>query len=90
MRACVQDVASYHLFDKSHCLSPILPLFFLPLFPLIFLQRRLKAKLIELSDEKRKNQLLERDVERFRKRQAHLKTISYLKKKKCWVVSQFV
>ena len=72
----------YHLsLSLSLCLS--LP----PSFPRL-LQRTLRSRLIELREEQRKNQLLERDVERFRNRQNYLKTISYLKKKKYWVVSE--
>lgn len=75
---------SSHFFQPFH-LPTTIPLSLS--FPRL-LQRTLRSRLIELRDEQRKNQLLERDVERFRNRQNYLKTISYLKKKKYWVVSE--
>ena len=52
------------------------------------LGRNLREKKRELEDEQRKNQLLERDVERFKNRQKYMSRIGYLKKKKLWVVSE--
>ena len=52
------------------------------------LGKALREKTRELEDEQRKNQLLERDVERFKNRQKYMSRIGYLKKKKLWVVSE--
>ena len=52
------------------------------------LGKTLREKKRELEDEQRKNQLLERDVERFKNRQKYMSRIGYLKKKKLWVVSK--
>jgi ribosomal protein S30 len=52
------------------------------------LGKTLREKTRELEDEQRKNQLLERDVERFKNRQKYMSRIGYLKKKKLWVVSE--
>ena len=52
------------------------------------LGKTLREKKRELEDEQRKNQLLERDVERFKNRQKYMSRIGYLKKKKLWVVSE--
>ena len=52
------------------------------------LGKTLREKQRELEDEQRKNQLLERDVERFKNRQKYMSRIGYLKKKKLWVVSE--
>lgn len=47
----------------------------------------LGEKQSQRDDEQRKNQLLERDVERFKNRQKYMSRIGHLKKKKLWVVS---
>ena len=52
------------------------------------LGKTLREKRRELEDEQRKNQLLERDVERFKNRQKYMSRIGHLKKKKLWVVSE--
>ena len=52
------------------------------------LSQTLREKKKELGDEQRKNQLLERDVERFKNRQKYMSRIGHLKKKKLWVVSE--
>ena len=52
--------------------------------------KTVREKRRELEDEQRKNQLLERDVERFKNRQKYMSRIGYLKKKKLWVVSKEV
>ena len=54
------------------------------------LGKMLREKQKELDDEMRKNQLLERDVERFKNRQKYMSRIGNLKKKKLWVVSSLV
>lgn len=51
-------------------------------------EKTLREKKRQLDDEQRKNQLLERDVERFKNRQKYMSRIGYLKKKKLWVVSE--
>ena len=51
------------------------------------LKKTLREKRKELGDEQRKNQLLERDVERFKNRQKYMSRIGHIKKKKMWVVS---
>ena len=52
--------------------------------------KTLREKQRELEDELRKNQLLERDVERFKNRQKYMSRIGHLKKKKLWVVSNVI
>ena len=51
-------------------------------------KKALREKRKDLGDEQRKNQLLERDVERFKNRQKYMSRIGHIKKKKMWVVSQ--
>ena len=51
-------------------------------------KKTLREKRKDLGDEQRKNQLLERDVERFKNRQKYMSRIGHIKKKKMWVVSQ--
>ena len=51
------------------------------------LQEQLRDRNLILEDEKRKNQLLERDVDRFKNREQHLTKVKHLRIKKSWVVS---
>ena len=50
-------------------------------------QRQIDEKSKLLEEEERRNQLLERDVTRYRHRQTYIETVKRLKMKKLWVVS---
>ena len=52
------------------------------------LAKSVQEKQKELEDEKRKNQLLERDVERYKNRRKFIARIEALKKIKLWMVSE--
>ena len=55
----------------------------------LVVQQGIREKVRQREAEASQNQLLQRDVERFRNRQNFITQIRYLKKKKCWLVSQW-
>ena len=56
------------------------------IFTLQWFQNELGKKKETLLELQRQNQLVERDVQRYRERQKYLQTIDHLKLKKLWVV----